>query len=106
MSTAPGRLPTLTFNMVDEAVGLLDSPSEPWSSQPQLRVDGRLDECRLRAMLGEALARYPMTRSRQLPASPRDRHYRWQITSEPNLDPLRGLECSHDHASTLARGAI
>ena len=33
MSMAPDPLPTLPFSTVDEAVQLLDSPSEPWSIQ-------------------------------------------------------------------------
>jgi NRPS condensation-like uncharacterized protein len=106
MSKKPGPLPTLPFNAVDEAVRLLDSPSEPWSIQLELRVSGRLDESRLRAALGTALARHPMTRARQLPAGARDRHYRWEITPEPNLDPLRVVECPDDDALAGARADL
>jgi hypothetical protein len=67
MSTTPGVLPTFAFNEIDEAVRLLDSPSEPWSIQLELRVRGRLDECRLRTALGEALARHPMARAPREP---------------------------------------
>lgn len=69
MSTEPSPLPSLAFNTVDEAVRLLDSSSEPWSIQLELRVTGRLDESRLRAALGKALASHPMTRARQIPAT-------------------------------------
>ena len=103
MSMKPDPLPTLPFNAVDEAVRLLDSPSEPWSIQLELRVSGRLEESRLRAALGEALARHPMARARQLPTSARDRQYRWEITPEPNLDPLRVVECADDDALAVAR---
>ncbi|MGH4012162.1 MAG: hypothetical protein ACRDTH_29050 [Pseudonocardiaceae bacterium] len=71
MSMKLGMLPTPPFNAVHEAIRLLDSPSEPWSIQLELRVSGWLDESRLRAALGEALAHHPMTRARQLPASAR-----------------------------------
>ncbi|MDQ3765115.1 MAG: condensation domain-containing protein [Actinomycetota bacterium] len=106
MSKAPGFLPTLPFNAVDEAVRLLDSPTEPWSIQLELRVSGRLDESRLRAALGQALARHPMIRARQLPANARDRQYCWEITPEPNLDPLRVIECPDDDALALARADL
>lgn len=99
-------LPILPFNAVDEAVRLLDSPSEPWSIQLELRVSGRLDERRLRAALGTALARHPMTRARQLPAGARDRQYRWEITPEPDLDPLRVVECPDDDALAMARARL
>jgi hypothetical protein len=90
--------PTFVFNAVDEAVRLLDSPSEPWSIQLELRVCGRLDECRLRAALGEALAR-----ARQLPVSLRDRHYHWQITPQLGLDVLLIIKCPDDNALAQAR---
>jgi NRPS condensation-like uncharacterized protein len=103
MSVASGPLPTLPFSPVDEAVRLLDSPSEPWSIQLELRVCGRLDESRLRDALGQALLRHPMTRARQRPARGDDRQYHWEITPEPDLDPLRVIECPHDEALALAR---
>lgn len=104
MTTMPDVLPTFAFNGVDEAVWLLDSPSEPWNIQVELRVSGRLTECRLRTALGEALARHhPMARARQLPAAPWDRHYYWQITPQPDLDALRVVECPDDDALALAR---
>ena len=106
MSTKPDPVATLPFNVVDEAVRLLDSASEPWSVQLELRVSGRLDESRLRAALRQAMARHPMTRARQLPASGRARQYRWQIRPEPDLDPLRVLECPDDDALARARAEL
>jgi NRPS condensation-like uncharacterized protein len=106
MSTKPDPVATLPFNVVDEAVRLLDSASEPWSIQLELRVSGRLDESRLRAALGQAMARHPMTRARQLPASWRARQYHWQIRPEPDLDPLRVLECPDDDALARARAEL
>ncbi|MGH2393014.1 MAG: condensation domain-containing protein [Candidatus Limnocylindria bacterium] len=106
MSKKQDPFPTLPFNAVDEAVRLLDTPSEPWSIQLELRVSGRLDESRLRAALGKALARHPMTRARQLPASAHDRQYRWEITPEPNLNPLRVVECPDDDALAVVRADL
>jgi NRPS condensation-like uncharacterized protein len=106
MSTKPDPVLTLPFNVVDEAVRLLDSASEPWSIQLELRVSGRLDESRLRAALRQAMARHPMTRARQLPASGWARQYRWQIRPKPDLDPLRVLECPADEALARARAEL
>lgn len=106
MSNEPSLLPVLPFNEVDEAVRLLDSTSEPCSIQLELQVSGRLDEPRLRAALGQAMARHPMTRARQVSSRATDRRYHWEITSEPDLDPLRVVECPDDDALAAARAEL
>lgn len=95
------------FNVVDEVVHLLDSDAEPWSIQVEVRTEGSLDEARLRAALGEALHRHPMARARKEPAGGRgERRYRWAITPEPDLDPLRVVECADDEALGATRADL
>jgi NRPS condensation-like uncharacterized protein len=93
---APTETDTLPFTVVDEAIVHLDTPTEPWSIEVEVRVAGRLDENRLRWALGEAMARHPMARARRLPARLADRTYAWEITPVPDLDPLRVVECPDD----------
>lgn len=42
-SDGPDRR-AVPFSPIDEAVDLLDTPAEPWSIQPEIRVAGALDE--------------------------------------------------------------
>jgi NRPS condensation-like uncharacterized protein len=98
-------LPRLAFNVVDEAVQLLDSDAEPWSIHLELRVAGALDEGRLRAAVPEALARHPMGRARRATSRLWDRGYCWEVTSSLDLDPVRVVDCADDAALGRARDA-
>jgi NRPS condensation-like uncharacterized protein len=77
------------FTVIDEAIHVLDTAAEPWSIQFELGVEGRLDEERLRAAAHEALSRHPMALARLLPARRTDRTWQWEITSGPDVDPVR-----------------
>ncbi|MGH8886331.1 MAG: condensation domain-containing protein [Egibacteraceae bacterium] len=101
-----GRLPSLPFTVVDEAVHVLDTPQEPWSIQFELRVAGHLDEPRLRAAMAEALRRHPMARARMAPPRRFSRRYCWEITPEPELDPLRVLDCPDDATLAVIRSEL
>ena len=85
----PKERTRVPFTVIDEAVHLLDTPAEPWSIQFELGVDGRLDEDRLRAAVHDALSRHPMALARLLPARRTDRTWQWEITSGPDVDPVR-----------------
>ena len=93
---APTDTDHLPFTVVDEAIVHLDTPTEPWSIEVELRVAGRLDEGRLRWALGQAMARHPMARARRLPARPGDRTYAWEITPVADLDPFQAVDCPDD----------
>ncbi|HEX8771404.1 MAG TPA: condensation domain-containing protein, partial [Acidimicrobiales bacterium] len=87
----PGRekgVENLPFTPIDEAVHALDTESEPWTIQLELRVAGHLDEERLRKALRLALDHHPMARVRTVPARKGQRRHHWQTTPEPDLDPL------------------
>ncbi len=101
-----GTLPSLPFTVIDEAVHLLDTPEEPWSIQFELRVSGNLDEARLRAAMIEALRRHPMSSARMAPSRRSDRGYRWEITPEPELDPLRVVACPDDATLAVIRSEL
>lgn len=102
-----GSLRRVPFNVVDEAVHVLDTYAEPWSVQMELRVSNGLDEARLRSAVGEALARHPMARARKAATARRsERNYCWEITPEPDLDPLRVVECPDDDALAVARAEL
>jgi NRPS condensation-like uncharacterized protein len=102
-STCERRVP---FSVVDEAVHLLDNEVEPWSIQLEVRVEGSLDEARLRAALAEALARHPMARARMAPSRRRDRRFQWEITHVPDLDPFSTVDCPDDAALDAARADL
>ena len=96
-------LTTVDFNVIDEAVHLLDSEAAPWSIQLELRVGGRLDDARLADAFGRALAHHPMARTRKV-AARRTRHTnRWQVTPATDVDPLRAVDCVDDDGVTRAR---
>lgn len=94
------------FNVIDEAVHLLDTAAAPWSIQLEVRVAGTLDETRLRAAFAEALNRYPIARARQVPTRPSSNRFEWEITSEVDVDPLRVIECPDDAALEAARADL
>jgi len=103
-----GAAPTtvLPFTPIDEAIHLLDTASEPWSIQLEVRVKGALDEGRLRRAVQEALARHPMTRARKIPARRTDRTWQWEVAPTPDLDPVRVVDCLDDDALDAARAEL
>jgi NRPS condensation-like uncharacterized protein len=88
VSNSDRGLERLPFTAIDEAVYGLDTQSEPWTIQLELRVTGHLVEERLRKALRSALDRHPMARARTVPAGKGQRRHYWQPTPEPDLDPL------------------
>ncbi|HEX2047517.1 MAG TPA: condensation domain-containing protein [Acidimicrobiales bacterium] len=93
MALTDERVP---FTSLDEAVHLLDTPAEPWSIQLEVRVNGQLDEDRMRAAIPEALSHHPMARAKLLPARRTDKRWTWAITGALDLDPLKAVDCTDD----------
>ena len=102
-STCERRVP---FSVVDEAVYLLDNEVEPWSVQLEVRVEGRLDETRLRTALAEALAAHPMARARKATSRRRDKRFQWEITHVADLDPFSVVDCPDDDALSATRADL
>jgi NRPS condensation-like uncharacterized protein len=96
----PGCVP---FNEADEAVHLLDSPTEAWSIHVEARFAGRLDDDRLRAAVAAALARHPMARARKRPWRWTDHQYEWEIEPVPDVDPLRVVTCPDERVLDAVR---
>jgi NRPS condensation-like uncharacterized protein len=103
-STVPDA--TVPFSVIDQAIHLLDVPTAPWSIQLEVRVEGHLDEARLRAAIGAAMGHHPMARVRKLPSRLRAHVDNWCIESEPAIDPLRVLDCPDDESLTAARSRL
>lgn len=102
-----GQAQRAPFNVVDEVVHNLDTDTEPWSIQLEVRVKGSLDEGCLRAALSEALLRHPMARARKAPTGRAgENQYEWEIPPEPEVDPLRVVECPDDDALVAARADL
>ena len=101
--TPPRRVP---FSVVDEAVHLLDSEAAPWSVQLEVHVTGHLDEARLRAALLSALHAHPMARARKAPSRRTEHRDVWEIPSDPDLDPLRVVDCPDDAALDATRATL
>jgi len=100
LATAPT---TVTFSVIDQAIHLLDVPTAPWSIQLEVRVDGHLDEARLRAAVFEGLKRHPMARARKKPSRLRAPLDQWAITGAAEIDPLRVVDCPDAQALAAAR---
>ncbi len=94
------------FNVADEAVHLLDSQAEPWSVHVEARVEGRLDDDRLRAAVGAAMARHPLTRARRAPFHWSDHQFQWQIDTITDAEPFIVVDCNDDRDLTEARNAL
>jgi NRPS condensation-like uncharacterized protein len=99
----PSAADRLPFTVIDESVHLLDTPAEPWTIQVELALGGRLDHERLLGAFAAALTRHPMARARLLPARRTDRSWTWEIVPEPDLVPLRAVDCTDDTALAAVR---
>lgn len=91
------------FNVIDEAVHLLDTRASPWSVQLEVRVAGRLDQDRLAAALATALGRHPRARARKSALPNAEGHDEWEVTGKADVDVLDVVDCPDDAALTAAR---
>jgi NRPS condensation-like uncharacterized protein len=86
---------------LDEAIHHLDSPTEPWSIQLEVRVDGVLDDSRLQAAVDAALRHHAGARVR-MTAGRRNRAY-WELNPELDVDALDVVTCVDDDELAAAR---
>lgn len=103
---ADAEVQHVPFNVVDEAIDLLDTSSSPWSVQVEARVAGRLDEDRLRRALAAALSRHPRGRSRKRPGGSPRGYKEWEVAAEADLDALETVECPDDASLDAARARL
>ncbi|HVF14163.1 MAG TPA: condensation domain-containing protein [Acidimicrobiales bacterium] len=98
--------PRIPFELIDEAIHLLDTETAPWSIQLEVRVAGHLDDSRLRRALDQAVAAHPMARARKVAAWPGLPRHQWEIPETTDLDPLRVVDCADDHAVAATRAEL
>lgn len=97
------ELRRLPFNVIDEAVYLLDTKAAPWSVQLEARVSGRLDPDRMAAALAAALGRHPRARARKSALLNAQGYDEWEVTTAADVDVLDVVDCPDDGALTAAR---
>lgn len=90
-----------SLSPLDEAIHHLDSGAEPWSIQLEARLDGAVDETRLRAAVKAALRHHPRARAR-MTAGRGNRAY-WDVAAQPDLDVLDVVTCVDDDELGAAR---
>jgi NRPS condensation-like uncharacterized protein len=96
----------LDFNIIDEAIHHLDTEDEPWSVHVEARVQGSLDEARLRRAVTRAMRLHPMARAFQRRWRPWHTVYRWQIVDTPDIDPLSVCACASEEELANARATF
>ncbi|MDQ5856388.1 MAG: condensation domain-containing protein, partial [Actinomycetota bacterium] len=104
-SSEPGAV-RRPFCALDEASYHLDSVSEPWSVHLEVRLDGSVDEDRMRHAVWVALARHPRARARVTMAHQRRTGFEWEITPTPDVDPLDVVVCPDDDALQAVRNDL
>ncbi|MGV4923949.1 hypothetical protein [Streptomyces sp. HJ7] len=82
---ADARVP---FPLVDEISRHCLEDAEPETVHIEVHLPGRLDHERLRTAFHQALARHPRVLMRQVPTRWWHRHYTWQLTPAPDVDPV------------------
>ncbi|MGI8777210.1 MAG: hypothetical protein ACR2LJ_07445 [Acidimicrobiales bacterium] len=103
---ADGEGECVPFNVADEAVHLLDSEAEPTSVHVEARVQGHLEDERLRAAVAAAVALHPLARARRAPFQWSDHQFQWQIDPAADSDPLTVVDCGDDGDLAEARDAL
>ncbi len=98
-------LEVLDGSVIDEFCQYLDSPGEPWSVHVEARVRGHVDVQRLRGAVVRALASHPLARARRTRGR-RRRRLMWEVPLEPDLDPVRVLDCPDDGSLAQARARL
>ncbi|WP_419994663.1 condensation protein [Streptomyces boninensis] len=85
----PAEAPDLVpFPTLDEISLHCLEPSEPETVHIEVHLPGRLDHERLRTAFREAMARHPRILMRQTPSRWWHRRYVWQLTAEPDVEPV------------------
>ncbi|MFI7102980.1 condensation protein [Streptomyces sp. NPDC050161] len=99
----PARLP---FPVVDEIARHCLRDDEPETVHIEVHLPGRLDHTRLRAAFHQALARHPRALVRQATARWWHRHYTWQLTDAPDVDPVVFPPPAHDALARARQRAL
>ncbi|WP_019884413.1 hypothetical protein [Streptomyces purpureus] len=85
--TAVGRV-LIPFPTVDEVSRHCLSDDEPESVHIEVHLPGRVDPARLRAAFRRALLTHPRVLMREVPGRRHRRSFAWELTGEPDRDPV------------------
>lgn len=78
----------IPFPTVDEISRHTLTEGEPENIHIEVHLPGRLDPERLRKAVRDALGRHPRALVRQAPGRWWHRSYEWELTQEPEIDPV------------------
>lgn len=84
---------SLPLTLLDEALLHLQDARAPWNVQFELGADHHVDEVAFREAVLACCRRHPLTRARLAPWKRLDSSYRWEITDELDLNPVRVADC-------------
>ncbi|MFG2644741.1 condensation protein [Streptomyces sp. NPDC048370] len=85
--SAPGGV-RIPFPVVDEVSRHCLSDDEPESVHIEVHLPGRVDPARLRAAFQRALLTHPRVLMREVPGRRHRRSFAWELTGEPDSDPV------------------
>ncbi|HYZ36948.1 MAG TPA: condensation domain-containing protein [Pseudonocardiaceae bacterium] len=84
---------SLPLTMLDEALLFLQETRAVWNVQFEVGANACLDAGRFRQAVRLCCQRHPMARARLAPAENGESSYQWNITAEPDHDPLQVVDC-------------
>src|SRR5438874_1854317 len=79
---------------MDEMFMLFDQPATPVTVHLEARLEGRVEDDRLRGAITAAVARHPMARARLAPWRADATQYEWLVDDETQIDPLRTVDAA------------
>ncbi|GGX43470.1 hypothetical protein GCM10010353_68170 [Streptomyces chryseus] len=87
-STSPGGV-RIPFPATDEVSRHCVSDDEPETVHIEVHLPGRLDPARLRTAFRRALLMHPRVLMREVPGRRHRQSFAWELTGEPDSDPVR-----------------
>jgi NRPS condensation-like uncharacterized protein len=97
------RCVRIPVNILEEIFLFLDRPGEPATMQFEFRVEGTIDEIRMRAALERAFAMHPMMQVALAARRYLLRPPLWEMPAPRSSDLLDVLECSNDQELAAIR---
>ncbi len=97
----------IPLNSMDEMFMHLDVPTRPLTVHLEVRVNGALDEGRMRKAVQVAVEQHPVARARLAPWRADAKKYEWLVEEEElQIDPVRAIEVSDPASLDDVRGDL
>jgi NRPS condensation-like uncharacterized protein len=96
----------LPLNAIDEMFLHLDDPARPLTIQLEARVQGRLDDQRVRDAVQVATQHHPLARARLLPWTSDARAYEWEVDDVLQVDPVQVVDSPAEGGVDVLRGDL